>query len=258
MCLVGQDLAVQPDGRSHAQDSFYSDLGMNRTDVADCRRFPGNTLPEVLVEGKLYVYLKIFEQLVVHRPGLKWLNTSRLGARIAGVPYADFDDALRWLGQGSAAKVPGVLASRHAAGGRFCLSADALRAALGGTRPFAARALEAALRAAACVENLADSVLARGGETDGALQGGLHAIGEVEDLIAKFADESAIMEEGRTRIELFRARGLESQLTGMEPHARRLLQGREYAWAIAEGAWFLANCLDRLDRELAGKLAGVS
>src|SRR5690606_13857513 len=73
ICLVGQDLAVRDDGRSHASDSFYTDLGMNEADTAECRRLPGNTLPEVLVEGKLYVYLKVFEQLVVHRRGLKWI-----------------------------------------------------------------------------------------------------------------------------------------------------------------------------------------
>lgn len=253
ICLVGQDLAVQGDGRSHARDTFYSDLGMNHTATADCRKLPGNTLPEVLVEGKLYIYLKVFEQLVIHRPRLKWLNTARLGARIAGVPYAGFDEALAWLGRGSAAKVGAVLARRHAAGGPHCLDGDRLRAALGGTRPFATRVLQAALRAAVGLESLPDAVLAPGGESDPAVLSALAAVAEIEDLIAKFSDEAAILEEGRARLELYKVRTIEAQLSEAREHVRRILVGREFAWAMAEGAWFLENCLEHLDRELVGK-----
>lgn len=251
ICLVGQDLAIRPDGRSHAQDSFYSDLGWNRADLMECRRLPGNTLPEVLVESKLYVYLKTFEQLVVHRPGLKWCNTSRLGARIAGVPYLGFDDALRWLGTGSASRVPGILASRLAAGDRGTLDAKRLRSALATTETFAQDVLRLALRAASRFETLPDRLLAEGQENDPAVQEALHAGDELEALIARCPEEVRILEEGRARKELFRARRAEAQLAGVQGHARRVLLARERVWAWAEGAWFLLNCLRRLDADLA-------
>jgi hypothetical protein len=53
-------------------------------------------------------------------------------------------------------------------------------------------------------------------------------------------------------MDLHNARNVELQLAGAQDHVRRILAGREFAWAMVEGAWFLENCLEQLDRELTG------
>jgi hypothetical protein len=52
---------------------------------------------------------------------------------------------------------------------------------------------------------------------------------------------------------MFRAHSAEAQVSHLQEHARRLLLGREFAWAVAEGAWFLGNCLDQLQGEISAK-----
>ena len=194
-------------------------------------------------------------QLVVHRPGLQWRNTARRGARIPGVPYANFDDALRWLGGGSAAPVPSVLAGRHAAGGAQCLNADRLRAALAGTRPFAEQVLRAALAAVAAIEALPDARLGAGQAEHPEVAAALRTLDALQELLSKFPEETGILEEGRTRLELYKAQAAEAQVARLEEHARRLLLGREFAWALAEGAWFLARSLEVFETALAEKVA---
>jgi hypothetical protein len=100
---------------------------------------------------------------------------------------------------------------------------------------------------------LPDAVLQKNRENDPAVAAALAAVTAIDDLLTKFPDEAAILEGGRTRLDLHNARNIESQLSGAHEHVRRVLAGREFAWAMAEGAWFLENCLERLDRELTGK-----
>ncbi|MEM9159482.1 MAG: 6-hydroxymethylpterin diphosphokinase MptE-like protein, partial [Verrucomicrobiota bacterium] len=97
--MVGQDLAAREDGQTHATDSFYTGEGLNFTDVEACRWMPGNTIEKVPVESKLYVYLKTFEQLAgSYGEDLELVNTSRLGARIEGIPYEPAEAAFGRLG----------------------------------------------------------------------------------------------------------------------------------------------------------------
>jgi hypothetical protein len=130
VCLVGQDLAVREDGRTHVADSFYTDLSVNHVSVDQCRRLPGNTVDEVPVEEKLYVYLKTFEQLVAKRPAIAFLNTAMYGARIEGVPYADFAEAKRWLGEGSSGNISSLIRQSWDRSVRSSLSRDGIRAVL--------------------------------------------------------------------------------------------------------------------------------
>ena len=73
------------------------------------------------------------------------------------------------------------------------------------------------------------------------------AVDELRTYVATRPDDDAILEAGRTRLELFKARAMENSLpAGAGPNLRRFLLEREYAWAMAEGAWFLLNQLDRI------------
>ena len=92
LIFVGQDLAARTDGQLHASDSFYEEMGINSVDTGLCRQMPGNTLASVPVEEKLYVYLKVFETLAgAYSQKLELINTSRLGARVEGIPYIPID-----------------------------------------------------------------------------------------------------------------------------------------------------------------------
>ena len=55
--LIGQDMCVRADGKYYTDDSAYADTGRHFTNKMDGHKLPGNTLPEVVVEGRLFVYL---------------------------------------------------------------------------------------------------------------------------------------------------------------------------------------------------------
>jgi hypothetical protein len=218
---------------------------MNHSDPTNCRRLPGNTMAEVLVEEKLYVYLKTFEQLAVHRPHLRFRNTARLGARITGMPYATFEEALRWLGSRSAADVDAVVAGRHGAKDRGRLTSEGMVAALQSTRDYLRdmmpRALALAAQCEASPANLLDAAHRDAPEVRALLEA---AEALRRDLQAR-ADDYRLLEAGRTRFELFRGRMDLAGVAGLAPHGRRMLADREFAWAIVEGIWFLQCWLQR-------------
>jgi hypothetical protein len=92
--LVGQDFAVRMDGQTHTIDSFYQDLNDNKTSLSGCHWLPGNVMEKVPVQPKLLEYLRIFEALLPRLPSHDWINTSRIGAQIQGVPYMSYDSVL--------------------------------------------------------------------------------------------------------------------------------------------------------------------
>ena len=65
--FVGQDMCVRADGKYYTDDSAYADSGSHFTNKMDGHKLPGNTLPEVVVEGRLFVYLKTFEKFISDR-----------------------------------------------------------------------------------------------------------------------------------------------------------------------------------------------
>ncbi|RME70255.1 MAG: DUF115 domain-containing protein [Verrucomicrobia bacterium] len=244
LCLVGQDLAAAPDGRSHAKDSFYSDLNANRVDQARCRMLPGNTLKQVAVEEKLYVYLKTFEAIAASRPGLRMINTSRLGARIRGVPYASFKDAKTWLGGDALPDVFGKLASRALAGGGYALDPAAVRRVLQPTLRWSREVLRRALGLLTDLERLFDGPAPEASLREAAPAG----LTERFDALWRFVEgqggDYAIFEAGRFRLARYRAGEAVDRLgKGAEARERQIRAIREEAWAVAEGAWFL---LERL------------
>jgi hypothetical protein len=245
VCLVGQDMAVREDGRSHVSDSFYTDLAANQVDVASCRRLPGNTAESVPVEEKLYVYLKTFEQLVAQRPRLSFLNTSKYGARIAGVPYATLEEARRWIEDHSFCEVTSVVRDRWRKSKGKGLNFGGIGAVLEPTMRFAEAALARALKLVAEIESL--PVRFSGEEFRNApeMEQILREVGELEKTLKSQPQEFRILESGRTRLELFRCGEFEAEAHGGSNHWKQVLMAREYAWAIAEGAWFLNRCLGR-------------
>ena len=97
--FVGQDMAVRDDGRYYTDDSFYSDTGNEYADTSKGHRLPGNTQEKVLVEGRLYVYLKTFEQFIAKHTQVEYRNLARTGVRINGASYQTYEEALDWIGK---------------------------------------------------------------------------------------------------------------------------------------------------------------
>lgn len=247
VCLVGQDLAVKDDGQSHASDSFYTDMQANHVDLSSCRKLPGNTRPAVWVEEKLYVYLKTFEQLALHRRQARFCNTARLGARIEGMPYMDFSKALAWLGTKSTAGAMDGLAKRHREGQSNSLGVDRVLEQTKAVRPYAVAVLGAALAAVSRLEALPLQTLEDGQSPGADVATALDAVEHLRSTAERDRGNYAILEGGRTRLELFKAATLNLQTAhGGPAMVRRLLAAREYAWAVAEGAWFLLNELEGL------------
>ena len=99
--FVGQDLCIRDDGRYYTDDSAYSDHGGHYSSISQGHRLPGNTQEQVLVEGRLFVYLKTFEQFIAEQSGVEYRNLARTGARIHGAPYMNYQDDMAWIGQTS-------------------------------------------------------------------------------------------------------------------------------------------------------------
>ena len=69
-------MAVRDDGQYYTSDSFYADSGDHYAETQKGHRLPGNTKDSVLVESRLFVYLKTFEQFVKNNPNTEiWRET---------------------------------------------------------------------------------------------------------------------------------------------------------------------------------------
>ena len=89
-------MAVRDDGRYYSDDTSYSDTGAHYADMKG-QRLPGNTQEKVTVEGRLFVYLKTFEEFIANQPNTEYRNLARTGVQIKGAPYLQFDQALKWI-----------------------------------------------------------------------------------------------------------------------------------------------------------------
>ena len=95
--FVGQDMCVRPDGKYYTNDSSYSDNGSHYTNKLDGHRLRQNTSKEVIVEGRLYVYLKTFEKFISDNPSIEYRNLAATGVKVKGADYIDFDTAKSWI-----------------------------------------------------------------------------------------------------------------------------------------------------------------
>ena len=103
--FIGQDMCVRDDGRYYTDDSFYADAGNHYASTDKGQRLPGNTQEKVLVEPRLFVYLKTFEQFISKKhESVEYRNLARTGARIEGAPYITYEEATEWVGEGTNSK----------------------------------------------------------------------------------------------------------------------------------------------------------
>jgi hypothetical protein len=236
--FVGQDFAIADDGRTHAADTFYTDLGCNRQDSEQIHRLPGTTRPEVTVPTRHLWYLRIVEGYIARTPHIRFLNTSHRGAAIAGATFATYDEAATALTAGPARDFAAEIAARHAAaplpGARAAMSAELDRA-----RAAMSEALRLSLTAALANEiALAEPNAANRRRFDLAAQ-------HFEQWRSTRTTEQRLLFEGRTKPEIFDAEKRRVQLAQDDP-TRPLREAGEVAWAFAEGAAELHRSLQAL------------
>ncbi len=251
ICLVGQDMALTADGQNHTADSFYADEDTLITRTERCRQLPGNTLDTVPVDPALYVYLRTFQRLVAENANtLSFCNTARLGARIEGVPYLDYDDALQWLGPELEEDPSNVLTAALS-------TADLNREALLATLPealrplqtFGERLLDAATRAAVETEALPERLAGANYARHGAIRRHFTAAEAINALVDRYPAEYAVFFEGRAKAELVdclkahQSLLSEARETDAAPHWLEVRKNRAYFWALAEAAFHFVQLL---------------
>ena len=87
-------MSVRDDGRYYSDDTSYADTGAHYSSLEKGKDCLGNTQEKVLVEGRLFVYLKTFEQFIAQNPLVEYRNLARTGVKINGAPYQTYDEAL--------------------------------------------------------------------------------------------------------------------------------------------------------------------
>lgn len=226
--FVGQDFAIAADGRTHASDTFYTDLGMNRQDSEKTHLLPGTTLPQVTVPARHLWYLRTIEGLVARSPQIRCLNTSTQGALISGAPFADYDTVAQEIVANPPRDFAAEIAALHHTGPTPTQQA-AMRAELDHARAAMGEALQLSLTAALTAEiALAEASPAGRRRFDSAAR-------NFEQWRSSRPSEQTLLFEGRTKPEIFEAekRRVRIQDTVSD---RPLREATELAWAFAEGA----------------------
>ena len=103
--FVGQDMCVRDDGKYYTDDSFYADSGEHYSSNKKGQLLPGNTQEKVLVEGRLFVYLKTFEKFISENKHVEYRNLARTGVKINDAPYIKYEHAIQWAGKSQSSKV---------------------------------------------------------------------------------------------------------------------------------------------------------
>ena len=91
-------MCIRDDGKYYTDDSSYADSGTHYSDIKRGHKLPGNTQDSVLVEGRLFVYLKTFEKFISENPDVEYRNLARTGVKVKGAPFLDYEEAKSWIG----------------------------------------------------------------------------------------------------------------------------------------------------------------
>ncbi len=225
--FVGQDFAIADDGRTHAADTFYTDLGCNRQDNEVVHRLPGTTRPEVTVPSRHLWYLRTIEGLIAGTPHIRYLNTSHRGATIAGAPFATYDTVAAELTSGTPHDFASEIAARHRATPLPAIRA-AMSAELGKARAAMHEALQLSLSAALSGEI---AITAPSPESRNRFA---TAAQHFEQWRSTRATEQNLLFDGRTKSEIFEAEKRRIRIPSSAPD-RQLREACETAWAFAEG-----------------------
>ncbi|MFP6854398.1 MAG: 6-hydroxymethylpterin diphosphokinase MptE-like protein, partial [Opitutales bacterium] len=196
--FVGQDMAMKADGQYYTDDSFYADQGTHFADLTRTQNLPGNTLETVPVESRLFVYLRTFEQFVEIHSHIEYANLARLGVKVKGVPYMNFDEALPWIQDHCSEFFDERMKSLFSEETSPLAMSECLRP----TIEYTERLLEATLDAAMRIENLPDKFANPNYADNPRIRKNLKQADQVNSLVDASRLDYSILFEGKTKVEL--------------------------------------------------------
>ena len=242
--FIGQDMCVRDDGRYYTDDSFYSDAGKHFASTDKGQRLPGNTQEKVLVEPRLFVYLKTFEQFISKKhESVEYRNLARTGARIEGAPYITYEEATEWVGEGTNSKefdsfLGNLLQNQEK-------NTD-LKSLFDPIKKYANDILKTSLEGAVEIEMLPEKFKDVNYSDNKKLKNQLLRGADVNQLVNSNQTLWHVLLEGRTKRELVIYQRLLREIVFKNKTWESVQKNKEYFWALSEGCHWLLNTLDDL------------
>ena len=240
--FVGQDMSVRDDGRYYTDDSSYADSGAHYSHAANGQRLPGNTQEKVLVEQRLFVYLKTFEQFIAKKdPSVEYRNLARTGVKIEGAPYMDYEQALEWIGSSSntpfCEKIRLLLDHQ-----KECPDlGEVFKSAKG----YVENLLEKSLSAAIETELLPEKFKSTNYSDHKSVRNLLAKGGEINRLVDSNKSFWALLLEGKTKGELVVYQRIIRDIDFPNKNWKAIQGNKEYFWALSEGCHWLLETLEK-------------
>ena len=239
--LVGQDMCIRDDGKYYTDDSSYSDSGAHYSSESRGHKLPGNTQDSVLVEGRLFVYLKTFEKFISQNPQIEYRNLARSGVKVKGAPYCDYEEALSWIGSSTDSKifkekVDELLEFRGT-------QIDHINS-LQPLRDYTEKLLEEVLALAIESEILPEKYSGTNYEKNPKILKLLERAMKVNSLIESNNEFWHCLVDGKTKKELALYKRIVRDINHPSKNWTAIQKNKEYFWAIAEGAHWLLNTLN--------------
>ena len=236
--FIGQDMAIRQDGKYYVEDSAYGDSGSHYASIDRVQNLPGNTLEKVPVEGRLFVYLKTFEEFIAQNPQVQYRNLAEFGAFVKGAPYQTFDQASEWIMSGDSSPFEKALDDLFVEQGK---KEDIdLSKIFASTQKYVESILEKSLAAALRIETLPAKYAELNYSNNPKLKEILELANEVNGLVDSSQLDWSILFEGKTKGELVNYRRAIKHIMHPNETWATICKNKEYYWALAEGAhWFL-------------------
>ena len=237
--LVGQDMAVRDDGRYYSDDTSYSDTGAHYAQSAKGQRLPGNTQEKVTVEGRLFVYLKTFEQFIANNPNIEYRNLARTGVQIKGAPYQTYDEAIQWAGPTDSSPFKNRVQKLLQEQG----NCPDLMAVFSPMQKYAEDILENSLSAAIKTELIPDKFSGTHYSDNKQLKDLLNEAGKLNQLVDSKKSHWNFLFEGKTKSELVNYRRRIRDINYPSKNWSAIQRNKEYFWALSEGSHWLLEQL---------------
>ncbi len=239
--FVGQDMCVRADGKYYSDDSAYADSGSHYTNKMEGHKLPGNTLPEVVVEGRLFVYLKTFEKFISENPSVAYRNVAKTGVKIKGSDYIDYDSAINWIGSTSnskifSEKVFSLLNKEKPMPSLVEVFAD--------LKKFLEKLLEETLSLAVKTEMVPNKYSGTNYSNNKVIIELLNQSKKVNQLIDQNPKSWHILLDGKTKAELAIYKRVIRDIDFANNNWSILQKNKEYFWALSEGCHWLLNLIN--------------
>ena len=235
--LVGQDMAIRDDGRYYSDDTSYSDSGAHYASTEKGHRLPGNTQDKVIVEGRLFVYLKTFEQFISENPNVEYRNLARTGVKINGAPYMTFEEAEGWVGESTSASFDARTRELLSKQGDSSDLATIYSPAIQYVEKILSMALECAIK----TELLPDKYSGTNYSENKQIKELLADANKVNALVDSNKSFWNFLFEGKTKGELVNYRRRIRDIEFPNRNWAAVQRNKEFFWALSEGSNWLLN-----------------